>query len=340
MGRHFLRRLLQGIPTFFGVTIISFLLIITSPGDPVSLLTYSPNQDPEAIEQLRRQLGFDRPALEQYAYWLIGNDFVQLDLDGDGIRESTGQRRGLLRGDLGQSIRQRRPVLDMIVERIPATLQLTVSALLVGYLVGITLGVMSAAYQGSILDQLIRLVSVIGNAIPAFWLGLILIIVLTVNADLLPMGGRQDLNSRGFDLIDQLEHMIMPVTVLSLPIIANISRYTRTSVLEVLGQDYVRTARSKGLSERAVTWKHVIRNALIPVATFLGQAIGGLLGGTVIVEQVFSWPGLGKLVIDAVFNRDYPIVMGSVVIGAILFIFGMLISDMLYAILDPRIRME
>lgn len=340
MGRYFLRRLLQAIPTFLGVTIISFLLVITSPGDPISLMTFSPNQDPEAVESIRRSLGLDRPPLEQYAYWLVGNDFVELDLDGDGIKESNGQRQGLLRGDLGQSIRQRRPVLDMIVERIPATLQLTISALLVGYLIGILLGVLSAAYQGSIIDQFIRLISVIGNAIPAFWLGLILIIALSVNADLLPMSGRQNIRSFGFDLVDQLKHMVMPVTVLSLPIIANISRYTRTSVLEVLGQDYVRTARAKGLSEQAVTLRHVVRNALIPVATFLGQTIGGLLGGTVIVEQVFSWPGLGKLVIDAVFNRDYPIVMGSVVIGAILFIIGMLISDMLYALLDPRIRLE
>lgn len=340
MGRYFLRRLLQAIPTFLGVTIISFLLVITSPGDPITLMTFSPNQDPEAVAALQRSLGLDRPPLEQYAYWLIGNDFVELDLDGDGIKESQGQREGLLRGDLGISIRQRRPVLDMIVERIPATLQLTLSALLVGYLVGIILGVISAAYQGTILDQFIRLISVVGNAIPAFWLGLILIILLSVNADLLPMSGRQDIRNLNPSLLDQLEHMIMPVTVLSLPIIANISRYTRTSVLEVLGQDYVRTARAKGLTNRAITLRHVVRNALIPVATFLGQSIGGLLGGTVIVEQVFSWPGLGKLVIDAVFNRDYPIVMGSVVIGAVLFIIGMLISDMLYALLDPRIRLE
>ena len=340
MTRYILRRVLQAIPTFFGVTIISFLLVISSPGDPVSLLTFSPSQDPEVVEQLRRRLGLDRPAGEQYIYWLIGNDWVQLDLDGDGIKESRGDRQGLLRGDLGTSIRQRTSVLSLIGDRLLPTLQLTVSALIVGYMIGIILGVLSAAYHGTIIDQIVRLVSVVGNAVPAFWLGLLLIIMLSVNSRILPMSGRQDIGTRGFDLLDQLEHMIMPVIVLSLPIIANISRYTRTSVLEVLGQDYIRTARAKGLPQRSITWKHVIRNALIPVATFLGQAIGGLLGGTVIVEQVFSWPGLGKLVIDAVFNRDYPIVMGSVVVGAILFIIGMLISDLLYAVLDPRIRLE
>ena len=340
MTRYILRRVLQAIPTFFGVTIISFLLVISSPGDPVALLTFSPSQDPEVVEQLRRRLGLDRPAGEQYIYWLIGNDWVNLDLDGDGIKETQGDRQGLLRGDLGTSIRQRTSVLSLIGARILPTLQLTVSALLVGYIVGIILGVVSAVYHGSIIDQVVRLVSVVGNAVPAFWLGLLFIILFSVNARILPMSGRQDIGTRGFDLLDQLEHMIMPVIVLSLPIIANISRYTRTSVLEVLGQDYIRTARAKGLPQRTIMWKHVIRNALIPVATFLGQAVGGLLGGTVIVEQVFSWPGLGKLVIDAVFNRDYPIVMGSVVIGAILFIIGMLISDLLYAVLDPRIRLE
>lgn len=338
MGRYILRRIIQGIPTFFGVTIISFILMVSAPGDPIRLITWNPASNPEQTEALRRRLGLDQPALVQYVYWLVGNDWVNIDTDGDGEGDTYGTRQGLLRGDLGESLRQRQSVLDLIVERIPATLQLTLSALVVGYLVGILLGVLAASYQGSIIDQLVRVVSVIGNAIPAFWLGLILIIVFSVNLDILPMGGMRDIaSSGGFDLMERLRHLALPVGVLSLSIIANISRYTRTSMLEVIGQDYVRTAQAKGLSSRTITWRHVIRNALLPVATFLGPALGGLLGGAVIVEQVFSWPGMGRLVVDSVFTRDYPIVMGSVVVGSVLFIFGLLISDILYGLLDPRI---
>lgn len=338
MGNYIFKRLVQGIPTFFGVTVISFILMVSAPGDPIRLITWNPSSTPEATEMLRRQLGLDQPPLTQYFYWLVGNDWVKIDVDGNGEGDTFGTRQGLLRGDLGQSLRHRQDVTALIIQRIPATLQLTLSALIVGYVIGIVLGAVAAAYQGTWIDQIIRLISVIGNAIPAFWLGLLLIIVFSVNSRTLPMGGMQDIASSGnVDLIERLRHMVMPVTVLSLSIIANISRYTRTSVLEVLGQDYIRTAYAKGLSQSTITWRHVIRNALLPVATFLGPAIGGLLGGAVIVEQVFSWPGMGKLVVEGVFGRDYPLVMGSVVVGAALFIIGMLISDVLYGLLDPRI---
>lgn len=340
MNRYIIRRLLQGIPTFLGVTIISFLLMITAPGDPVQLITFSPNRSPEAAEVMRRQLGLDQPALTQYVYWLVGNDWTQVDNDGDGEVDGPGSRRGLLRGDLGDSLRMRQPVLNLIVERIPATLLLTFSALVAGYSIGVFLGMVAAVYHKSWIDQAVRVLSVIGNAVPAFWLGLLLIIVFSVQLNLLPMSGMRNIASRGDNPLETVRHMIMPVFVLSLGTIAFVSRFTRAELLEVLAQDYVRTARAKGLGARTIWWRHATRNALLPVATFLGPSLGTLLGGAVIVEQVFSWPGMGQLVINAVFQRDYPIVMGSIVIASLLFIVGVLISDILYGLLDPRIRLE
>lgn len=342
MSKYIWRRLLQGIPTFFGVTIISFLMMVSAPGDPIALITFAPQRDPEAIAIMHRQLGLDQPPLTQYLYWLVGNDWVKLDVDGDGVGETFGQRRGLLRGDLGQSIKMRQPVLDLILQRIPATLLLTFTALIVGYGLGILLGVLAAVFYKTWLDQVVRILSVIGNAVPAFWLGLLLIIVFSVKTNTLPMSGMRDIAARSdsFDLVDTLRHMIMPVFVLSLGTIAFVSRFTRTELLEVLAQDYIRTARAKGLSDIVVWMRHATRNALLPVATFLGPGLGTLLSGAVIVEQVFTWPGMGRLVVNAVFQRDYPLVMGSVVVAALMFILGVLLSDVLYALLDPRIRLE
>jgi len=340
MGQYILRRLLQGIPTFFGVTIISFLVMQAAPGDPVALITFSPDSRPETGEALRRQLGLDQHPLMQYLFWLVGNDWVRIDMDGDGVGDSYGTRLGLLRGDLGQSLKQKRPVLQLIVERIPATLQLTVSALLVGYGIGVMLGVIAAVYHKTWVDHLVRVISVIGNAVPAFWLGLLLIIVFSVQLGALPMSGMRDITSRGFDLGDILSHMVLPVAVLSLNTIAFVSRFTRAEILEVLAQDYIRTARAKGLRHRAVWWWHALRNALIPVATFIGQSLGTLLAGAVIIEKVFSWPGMGRLVVDSVFQRDFPLVMGSVVVASVMFILGVLFSDLLYIWLDPRIRLR
>ena len=343
MSTYILRRLLQGVPTFFGVTIIAFLLMLSAPGDPIELITLNPTRaDPAATESLRRKLGLDQPPLVQYVYWLVGNDWTRVDSDGDGKVDSYGERQGLLRGDLGQSLKHRRPVGELLVEKIPATLLLTFSALIVGYGMGILLGVLAAIYHKTWVDQLVRIITVIGNAVPQFWLGLILIIILSVDLDILPMSGMRDITRRGggFDITETAKHMIMPVSVLSLWTIAFISRYTRTGLLEVFEQDFVRTARSKGLTNRRVWWIHALPNALIPVATFIGPALGTLLGGAVIIEKVFSWPGMGRLVVDGVFNRDYPLVMGSVVIASVMFILGLLISDILYALLDPRIRFK
>lgn len=341
MFKYLQRRIIQAIPTFFGVTILSYLVILTAPGDPVAMITFSPNPSAEAMAAMRRQLGLDQPPLLQYVYWLVGNDWTTIDIDGDGVGERPGQRRGLLRGDLGNSIKQKRPVMDLITQRIPATLRLTVAALVLGYMIGVALGVLAAVFHRTWVDQAIRIVSVVGNAVPAFWLGLLLIIVFGVQLDLLPISGMRNITRRGgFDLGDALRHMILPVSVLSLNTIAFISRFTRTQMLEVLQQDYVRTAYAKGLQAKVVWLRHALKNGLLPVATFLGPSIGTLLAGSVIIEQVFQWPGMGKLIIDAVFSRDYPLVMGSVVIASIMFILGVLLSDLMYVLLDPRIRLE
>lgn len=338
MSKYIFRRLLQMLPTLFGITTISFLLIISAPGDPVTMVTFSPNNTPESVAALKRQLGLDQPALVQYFYWLVGNDFTQIDVDGDGEGDTPGIRRGVLRGDLGQSIQYKRPVLELILERVPATLLLTVSSVIVGYVLGIPIGLFAAINHRRWFDQFSRVISVVGIALPSFWVALILIIIFSVNLGWLPMTGMRDVTRTNTTIIDTIPYMIMPVTVLSLGIIAGISRFVRASVLEVLQQDYVRTAQSKGLGDQIIWWRHVARNALIPVATLLGPALGTLLGGAVIIEQVFSWPGLGRLSVNAAFQRDYPLVMGFVLVGGVLYVLGVLLSDILYAWLDPRVQ--
>ena len=341
MNALLLRRLAQAIPTLFGISLLSFMLMLATPGDPITTITFRPSNDPGAAQILRRQLGLDQPPLVQYVYWLIGNDWTTIDVDGDGAGDVYGTRRGVLRGDFGQSIQLKRPVLEVIGERIPATLLLSVPSILLGYWAGIVIGLLAALNYRTWFDQAARVLSVVGNAIPSFWLGLMLILIFSVNLNLLPMSGMRDITQRsaGFNLLDSLPYMVMPVTVFALGIVSVISRYTRVQILEALAQDYVRTARAKGLSDRMVWLVHVLRNALIPIVTLLGVSIGFLLSGAVIIEQVFSWPGLGRLVIEAVSQRDYPVIMGSVIISAVMYILGLIFSDLLYGLVDPRIQL-
>lgn len=341
MLSYIIRRLVQAVPTLIGITIISFILMMAAPGDPVAMLTSrNPDTPPEALARLKRQLGLDQPVYMQYVYWLVGNDWVSVDVDGDGIGDVMGTRQGVLRGDFGSSISQRRPVLELLVERIPATLQLTVTAFVFGYLIGIPLGVLAAVYQRSWIDQAVRLISVLGNALPSFWMALLLMMIFSVTLGILPLSGMRDLSNPNATFFDNVKYMVMPVIVLAMGTIASISRFLRTKMLEVLGQDFVRTAHAKGLSTGAVWWGHALRNALMPLATFIGPAIGFLLGGAVIVETIFAWPGMGRLVVNAVFERDYPLIMGSVIMSAILYIIGLIISDLLYAVVDPRVRLK
>lgn len=335
-----LRRLIAAVPTLFGITIISFLLILAAPGDPISKIAFNPNATAEGLEQQRRRLGLDQPPLMQYLYWLVGNDFTSIDVNGDGTADLQGTRRGLLRGDLGQSITYERPVLDLIVERIPATLRLTVPSFLIVYVLGIVIGLLAAVNHNGWFDQLARILSVAGTAVPNFWLALILIVIFSVNLGWLPLTGMRDVKGTGeLSIAEMIPYMVLPITVLSFGAIGSLIRYVRASALEVLKQDYVRTARAKGLTNRVVWGRHVVRNALIPVATLIGPAISGMLSGAVIIETIFSWPGMGRLSIQAASARDYPLVMGFVLIGAVLYILGLILSDVLYGLLDPRIRL-
>ncbi|MEM7127537.1 MAG: ABC transporter permease [Chloroflexota bacterium] len=329
MTKYLIRRLLQAIPTVIGITVISFLLMHLAPGDPVDLLTYQPNITPEYKKELTKRLCLDRTLAEQYAVWIVG--------DWRGVC----QQRGLIRGDFGTSFYENRPVLEMILEKIPATLELTFVSLIVGLLIGVPIGAIAAVKQGGWFDNFSRFFAVIFDAIPAFWLGLILILLFATTLGWLPTGGRTTLNLPGGpNLLDRIRHLILPVAVFSVGWVAVLSRYMRAETLEVIRQDYVRTANAKGLDSWRVYLWHAGRNALIPIATLLGPAIAGLLGGAVVIERIFSWPGLGRLLFDAVSARDYPLIMAGVIIGSVLTILGNLLSDIFYVLVDPRIRLE
>lgn len=356
MIKYTIRRLIQAIPTLFGITLLSYALMSAVPGGPVRALTFDPRFSPEQRELVARQLGMDDPWPIQYVRWLIGDQWRWIDTDDDGIPDRQGTRLGIVRGDFGRSISFRRPVIDVIAERIPATLELGLAALVVGLSLGIPIGVLAAVRRGSWFDSLTRVMAVVFSAVPVFWLGLILILLfgtLLPNAlnqlnpalfpstsPILPMGSRCPTTLTGGcpPIWERLNFLILPTFVLSVGAIAVYSRYMRASMLDVFGQDYIRTARAKGLGARTVWFKHGARNALIPVATFLGPAIAGLLGGAPITERIFSWPGLGRLTFDAVTALDYPIVMGAVVIASVATVLGYILSDILYALIDPRIR--
>jgi peptide/nickel transport system permease protein len=356
MGRYVIRRLIQSIPIFFGITILAYMLMTAAPGGPVRALAFDPKISAEDREQLATKLGVNDPWPVQYLRWLIGDDWLRwdsdddgvadqaflipLDTDGDGEPEAPGIRKGVLRGDFGRSFVKKRPVLDILLERLPATLELSISSLLIGTSVGILIGLVSAVRRGSLFDNSSRVLAVFLQAIPNFWLGLLMILFFGATLGWLPLQGRcpTTIDDTCGPIYTRLNYLIMPVALLSFGPIAGFSRYARASMLDVIGQDYVRTARAKGLPERAIWLKHGARNAMIPIATFIGPAIFGLLGGAVITEQIFSFPGVGKLSLDAVLQRDYPVVMAVTIYAALSTILGYLLSDILYGIIDPRIR--
>ncbi len=363
MLRYLTRRIIQAIPTLFGVTIISFLLMSLAPGGFVRLaFGENPNIRPNQREALEARMGLNDSLPVQYIRWLTGDDWMRwdtdgdnvadhavlipLDADGDGVNEPPGEDRGLLRLDFGDSFSKKRPVITLIGEKVGATLELGITALLVSILIGLPIGIMAAVSKGSWFDNVSRVLSVVVSAIPTFWLGLMLILIFSItlkNGDgrpFLPMTGRCSSSAIGGcpPIFLRLEYMIMPIIVLASGGVAVFSRFMRASMLDVINQDYIRTARSKGLSGRTVWFKHAARNALIPIATFMGPAILGVLGGAVITETVFTWPGMGRFGIEALFGKDYPVVMAITMIGAISTILGFILSDILYAIIDPRIR--
>ncbi len=319
MSRYALRRFVQAIPTLFGATLFGFLLIHMAPGDPVQFFAFgATDMSPEDLQRLRHLYGLDAPLAVQYFNWLV--QLAQLDL--------------------GRSFITHQPVLGAILERVPATLLLSVTALMLGTASGILVGILAGLRPGGVFDGLTRIIAVTGNAVPSFWLGLVFILLFSVHWRLFPSGNMYSLGSDGFHLGDRLWHLFPPAFILSLGGLAVISRYMRTQTLEVISQDYVRTARAKGLPENVVLTSHVLRNALLPLVTLLGGSLPGLFAGAVIIEYIFSWPGMGRMAVDAAFQRDYPVLMGLLLFLSVLVVLGNLLSDIAYGLVDPRIKLS
>lgn len=314
MVSYLVRRLLWMVFVVFGVSVIVFGLIHLTPGDPAQIML-GPTASMDAVRDLQRQLGLDQHIVVQYGRW-IGR---------------------AVQGDLGQSIVLRRPVLTEVVDRFGNTALLAVTAMVISFTLGTLLGVLSAAKRGSSIDRLIVLFATGGLSLPSFWFALILIILFSVRLGWLPGTGMSSAVGGG-GVVDTLQHLILPAIALSVVPMAVIVRYTRSSMLEVLGQDYVRTARAKGMSERVVIWRHVFRNTLVSLITMLGLQVGFLLAGAVYIENVFSWPGIGQMLVDAILKRDFPLVQGGVLLVATVYVAVNLATDLLYAYLDPQIR--
>jgi len=299
------RRLFQGLVTVLGVAVFVFVLLHLS-GDP-ALVMSSPDATPAQIEQLRTSMGLDQPLYLQLAIYL----------------------KSIFLGDLHQSLRFNRPVVDLIAERLPNTIELTVAAMVLAVVVAIPAGVIAAIRRNSLFDRIMVAGAMAGQAIPIFWLGLVLILIFGVKLKILPVYGQGG-----------LDHLILPAITLATIVIGRLTRMVRSSMLEVLNQDFVRTARAKGLSETRVLVLHGLRNASMPIITLLGLQLAQLLGGAVVTESVFAWPGVGSLVVEAVFNRDFPVVQGVTLVVSTIFVVVNMLVDISYVALDPRVRLE
>lgn len=319
-----LKRLLQAIPLLLGIATITFFIVHLAPGDPMDMFlnpqfAKGRGLDPDIELALIKKYGLDQPVHVQYVKWL-GN---------------------LIQGDFGESFRYRRPVIDLILEKLPYTLQLASLALLFDALLGISLGIISAVKQYSWLDKFLTIGSLIIYSIPGFWLALMLVLIFSVNLGWFPTSQTRsldyDLLSVMDQFLDRIWHLIIPVFVLGVASAASTARYMRSRLLEVLSEEYILAARARGIREKIVILKHALRNALIPIITIYGMSLPFLFGGAVLIEKIFSWPGMGLLAVEAVGNRDYPIIMATTMIGAVLVIFGNLIADITYALVDPRI---
>lgn len=345
MTTYILRRLIQTIGLLFLLSVILFTLVNVAPGGPIT--AYAGRRPrPERIEQLKRQFGLDQPLPLQYVYWLIGNDWTKIDSNGDGIKDEAGLRKGILRGDFGLSYRTRKPALDEIASRLPNTVYLMSITMLVALIIAIPLGIYSAIKQYSLFDFFATTFSFAGQAIPEFWLGLLLIIIFyawlknpVTGEPLLPAGGISSLDG-GFSLSDRLAHLVLPVLTGTLGWVAWYSRFLRSSLLEILPLNYLKSARARGLTERNVIFKHALSNALIPIVTLLALDLPYIFTGAVLIESIFAWPGMGRLYYQSAVDRDYPLLLAVLIIGAAFIILCNLIADILYAYLDPRVRYE
>lgn len=306
MLQYILKRLLSTVPVLIGISLLLFFMLRMLPGDPAQVLA-GQMATPEEVENIRHQLGLDRPIFTQYAFFL-------------------GR---LVRFDLGRSARTQNPVSQEIWARLPNTMLLAIVAITLACLFGIPAGIISAVRPYSWLDYLVTSMALFGISMPVFWLGLMLVVVFSIMLKWLPAGGS-----------GSWEHVILPSVTLAAFVVAFIARMTRSSMLEVLSQDYTTTARSKGLKEQVIIVKHALKNALIPIITVVGLQFGLLLGGAVLTETVFAWPGLGRLIVDSILARDYPVIQGAILVFGLLYILVNLIVDLLYACVDPRIRYE
>lgn len=322
MSVYLLKRILMLIPLMVGITLITFSVVHLAPGEPVEMqMAMNPKVGKEARERLRKFYGLDKPLAEQYFTW-VGK---------------------LARLDLGRSFSSdNRPVSDKITERLPITLSLNIIALVLEFGLAVPIGILAATHRDTWLDKGITVFVFVGFAVPTFWLALLLMYLFGVKLNWLPISGLHTLGSDSYGVMryigDMARHLCMPILVASFGSLAGLSRYMRSSMLNVIGQDYITTARAKGLSERVVIYKHALRNALLPLITQAGLAIPGLIGGSVIFETIYAIPGMGQLFYQAVMSRDYPVVMGIVIIGALLTLIGNLVADVCYALADPRIR--
>ena len=323
MVNYIARRLIGMLPVLVGITLITFFVIHLSPGKPTRLQAeMSPKISIEAREKLDKLYGLDKPVHIQYWEWV----------------------KRLARFDLGKSFVDDRPVSQKIGERIPVTIAINVLSLALIFLVAVPIGITSAVKEGSAYDRISTVFVFIGFAMPTFWLALLLMNLFGVHLGLLPISGIKSIDFEDFNFLEKLadlaRHLALPVFVSAFVGLAGISRYMRTSMLEVLNKDFVRTARAKGLPERRVIYKHALKNALLPIVTIIGLSVPGLIGGSVIFESIYAIPGMGKLFYDSVMARDYPVIMGVLFIGAILTLIGNLVADVIYACVDPRIRVS
>jgi len=302
--KYLIRRLILMIPVVIGMTIIVFLILHLAPGDPVDLIV-GPNVTPEVYESIRRKLGLDQPLIIQYLRFM----------------------KSVIKGDLGVSILQERPVIELILERLPVTLQIGFAGFLITFVIAIPTGVLAAVNRNTIIDYSCMTGAMLGISLPTFWFGLLLMYFFAYKMRLFPISG-----------YGSLKHLILPAFALGLTNAAITARMVRSSMLEVLKQDYIRTARSKGLAERVVIYQHALKNAMIPIITLMGLRLGWIIGGSVMLEIVFSIPGLGRLMVESILSRDYPVVQGSMIVLTSSIILANILADILYAVVDPRIR--
>jgi peptide/nickel transport system permease protein len=324
---YLLRRLLGSIPLLLGILTLIFFIIHIAPGDPTARY-FNPNVSPEVIEQMRRNLGLDQPLHIQYFRWL----------------------GAFARGDFGHSFGQMRPIAEILPTVLWNTIQLMLVSIIMIFALGMLIGILQAVRQYSLVDNVLTFVALFFYSMPSFWLALMLILVFSLKASQWGWGLQfpaSQMTSVGYEFMsggeqfsDRFMHMVMPAIALGVGSAAGVARYMRGSMLEVVHQDYIRTARAKGLSERKVIFKHALRNALIPIVTLVGLYLPYLLSGSVLVETIFAWPGMGRLIVDSIFQRDYPLVMATSFIAAALVVLGNLLADVLYAVVDPRIRAD